>query len=116
MKIDIDTIIDSFSVFSDNGDMFHNSMGISDNKALFIMEKAEDIVYNYIEVEDDSWEVGDVAKDLLYGCKFHQLNSPEAFFFLIHGMHFLLDHLEPTIFMLNKEGYVGKEGIEFDQN
>ena len=95
MQIDIEIIIATLEVFSNDGSkFFHNCIGINDEDAPDIIANAENIVNGYMERTDD-WEVTDVIGDLLVATKFYHLNSPQALFLLLHGYHCLALCLEP---------------------
>lgn len=115
MVIDIEAVIQASDIFHDTeAEFFHNSWGISDDDAGELMEIAEGVVYDYIERDDDDWDVNEVVKDLLLRVKFHRLNSVKALFLLLHGYHFLASHVEPTDFFQIDGVHAGN--IQIDLN
>ena len=98
MNIDIDNIITALSIFSKtDAKFFHSTLGIDDATAEKILVWAEDIVNEYIKLEE-GWDVPDVISDLLIATKFHRLNSPQALYLLLHGYYCLASALEPADF------------------
>lgn len=114
--MDLDSIIDSISAFKDrqNG-FYHNALGITDERAGFLMLKAEDVVYDFLGADEDTWEVEDVSQTLLQTCKDLSFNSVEIFYFLCYGLNFLLAHIEPTVFFLG-DGFITNWEIDINNN
>jgi hypothetical protein len=119
MDMDIDSIINTIKAFKDSeGDYYHNALGINDQRASRLMDIGEGIVYNYLEGQDDEWEVEDIMSDLLWACKFHTMMSNEMFFFICYSYNFLAGHIEPVVFDITEggDGFVGGNNLNIDLN
>ena len=109
MHIDLDAVQQAINLFQEDGNNYvHNDMGIKDDKAIELMQRAEVIVYGFLEMpdvvdEDDEdeepqpqWEVVDCINALIQEVRTRQgyLTEAEKLFFLMHGYSVLMDQLD----------------------
>jgi len=101
MQIDLDAITQAISIFSSSANNYaHNDMGISDNRAKWLMEAGEDIVGSFLEIEEDDedsdWTISDVVSTMIEFINQNKVSQSEALFFLMHSYWLLMEGVDHT--------------------
>ena len=101
MQIDLEAITKAVTIFSSSSNSYaHNDFGITDARAKWLMESGDNLVTDFLEIEEDDenydWTVSDVVCSMIEFIRLNKMSQSEALFFLMHSYWLLMEGVDHT--------------------
>ena len=108
--LNIDNILEYFKYASVDAQYIHECMGLNDERAMEVSNRAYNIVWDEIESED-GFRSMDVINTLFKAAKEENYNDVELAYYLYFGFSEIDSYLNPTIELIPDEGDPSKKDV-----